>query len=380
MRIAVDYDGCIVDQSRPYADLTTPPALIEGARDGLLALKRAGHLLLLWSGRASRALLLDPMLDPYSRAGVVPTDRDMWRKSHAIHRARYEQMVLFVDRELPGVFDAIDDGLAGKPSVDLFIDDKAIAFAGPETWARVATIYGEHDGAPVFAPMDILDRQVEGLVLVPSGPLGNILTSVTQELASAGIVHFAPVFVLGHASFWCADRAISINIPWFLANEELRAFAAHRYPWQWGDVLRSVRHEVGHAVNYAFEVWRRPDWTALFGDFTKPYPLTDDWPVSRNSSEHVAYMTDVGIGYAQKHPDEDWAEAFACWLDPMSGWRHKYPVGTGARLKLEYVEALAADVLRGQPTNLDLGNFRNWREAYHGQTVRQALAIPTGRE
>jgi len=28
--------------------------------------------------------------------------------------------------------------------------------------------------------------------------------------------------------------------------------------------------------------------------------------------------------YAQKHPDEDFAETFAVWLTPRSGWKTKY--------------------------------------------------------
>lgn len=374
MRIAVDFDNTVVAQDRPYADATTPLEFIPGAKEGLLSLKRAGHLLLLWSGRASRALLLDPSLDPFVRSGAVKTDRRIWNSSRSIHRARYEQMVAFVEKELPGVFDAIDDGLAGKPNVDLFIDDKALTLRGPGTWTRIAHTYGDEQGeeTPV---VELLDRQVESLLLVPSGPLANILGSIRQELASSGIVHFEPVFTLGHASFWCIDRAITINIPWFLANEELRAFAYRRYPWKWGDVLRAIRHEVAHSVNYAFELWKRPDWADVFGDFLEPYPLTDSFPVEQCSEDFVTYMRDVGAGYAQKHPDEDWAETFACWLDPMSCWRDKYVAG-GARRKLDLVQSLADGPLREMPSNLTLGSMDNWREAYRGQTVRQALALP----
>ena len=32
-----------------------------------------------------------------------------------------------------------------------------------------------------------------------------------------------------------------------------------------------LRHEAGHAINYAFELWRRRDWTQTFGDFRRPY-------------------------------------------------------------------------------------------------------------
>jgi hypothetical protein len=47
-------------------------------------------------------------------------------------------MVNFVNLQLHGVFDAIDDGRGGKPIVDRFIDDKA----GPVDWEDIADRWG----------------------------------------------------------------------------------------------------------------------------------------------------------------------------------------------------------------------------------------------
>jgi hypothetical protein len=44
--------------------------------------------------------------------------------------------------------------------------------------------------------------------------------------------------------------------------------------------------------------------------------------------------------YAQKHPDEDFAETFAVWLTPRSQWRKRYK-GWGALAKLKYVDRIA---------------------------------------
>src|SRR5262249_57567980 len=44
--------------------------------------------------------------------------------------------------------------------------------------------------------------------------------------------------------------------------------------------------------------------------------------------------------YAQKHPDEDFAETFAVWLTPRSRWRERYR-GWPAMRKLRYVERAA---------------------------------------
>jgi hypothetical protein len=372
--IGLDFDGTIVTQERPYEDVTSPLEFVEGAREGLLALKAAGHVLMLWSARASRALLLDPSLDPLVRCGAKEVNRAAWEQSRHVHRARYDQMIDFVERELPGVFACIDDGLGGKPLVDLFIEDKAFVMRGPGTWARLVRTYGEPPEGEPFVPLALLDRPVASLNLVPTGPLKDIIASVVAELKAAGITHFEPHFALGDAGFWCADRAITVNIPWYLATPELKQLAEPRYPTYWSDVLRGVRHEVGHAVNYAFELWKRDDWKKTFGDFKQPYPESRPWPYVADSPDFVQYVKDSGPGYAQRHPDEDFAETFAVWLDPGSHWPERYTAG--ALKKLNYVAFLGHRVLGGWPTNLKLGVPREWRAAYPGQTVAQALAVP----
>lgn len=146
MLIAVDFDGTLVSQGRAYSDVTTPLQLLPGAKDGLLALRRAGHALLLWSGRASAALRLDPSLSPWVRSGYRQLDRERWERDRAVHEARYQQMLAFVEAELPDLFDAIDDGTGGKPDCDLFIDDKALRLghgATALTWGDIAHVYGE---------------------------------------------------------------------------------------------------------------------------------------------------------------------------------------------------------------------------------------------
>jgi hypothetical protein len=47
--------------------------------------------------------------------------------------------------------------------------------------------------------------------------------------------------------------------------------------------------------------------------------------------------------YAQKHPDEDFAETFAIWLTPNSDWRRTYE-GWPALEKLEYVDRVMQEI------------------------------------
>ena len=143
MIFAIDFDNTVVEQDGAYSDLETPLRLKPGAMAGLTSLKAAGHILLLYSARANRALVGEhPEVDPLHRAGCV--NRMQRHGSLCLNTARYQQMVAFVEEKLPGIFDAIDDGMQGKPNADLFIDDKAITF-GPlgMNWQQIAGRYGE---------------------------------------------------------------------------------------------------------------------------------------------------------------------------------------------------------------------------------------------
>src|SRR5207249_11571059 len=52
--------------------------------------------------------------------------------------------------------------------------------------------------------------------------------------------------------------------------------------------------------------------------------------------------------YAQSHPDEDFAETFAVWLDPNSMWATRY-AGWPAQRKLEYLDRLMRQLARRRP-------------------------------
>ena len=59
-------------------------------------------------------------------------------------------------------------------------------------------------------------------------------------------------------------------------------------------------------------------------------------------------MQHLRLWYAQSHPDEDFAETFAVWLQPRSDWRRRY-AGWPALKKLEYVDELMAEIADAAP-------------------------------
>jgi superoxide dismutase len=220
----------------------------------------------------------------------------------------------------------------------------------------------------------ILAAPVASLELRPLGVLAECLQILDRELAERGIM-FRPNFVLGEPAMWATDRAITINLPFYLANPTLWRLAERgdRPVYTADTLLRDLRHETGHVLGYAFELWRTPAWVGAFGDFRQPY--RDEYKPDPRSTQHVNYTTDSLRGhYAQKHPDEDWAETFAAWLDPASNWAEQYRGWPGALAKLQYVEALwRAGRLGGQPPNAMLGRTISYRQL--PGTVGQQLGV-----
>src|SRR5581483_3292065 len=86
-----------------------------------------------------------------------------------------------------------------------------------------------------------------------------------------------------------------------------------------------------------------------FGSITQPYeeeyrPV----PFSRRYVRHLPGF------YAQKHPDEDWAETFAVWLTPGRDWRAEYAGWPTALAKLEYCDRRMKELGERPPVVTDV--------------------------
>ena len=102
--------------------------------------------------------------------------------------------------------------------------------------------------------------------------------------------------------------------------------------------MKLLRHEAGHAIDNAYRLHWRKHWREAFGNFSQPYRETyQPRPTSKR------YVLNLDYWYSQSHPSEDWAECFAVWLRPRSGWRQRY-AGWPALNKLEYVDGLMAEI------------------------------------
>lgn len=171
-----------------------------------------------------------------------------------------------------------------------------------------------------------------------------LIEQVNRELDERGLVR--PHYYLSDEWF-TPDGIASIAVPFYLAHPRLaRLEAATMLEVEGGDeatCLRILRHEAGHAIDNAYELRRQPLRRRLFGNPDSKYPnYYTPKPYSTNFVQHLDHW------YAQSHPDEDFAETFAVWLNPASLWGLRY-AGWGAQKKLEYMDRLMHRIAGSRP-------------------------------
>jgi Putative zinc-binding metallo-peptidase len=183
---------------------------------------------------------------------------------------------------------------------------------------------------------EILDKPIRDLGLkIEGSPLQRLVQQLYRELEQKRLMKFRPLCYLTD-EWGCPSGEPVIGIPFYLANADLAYLEKEMNDLEdTREIMMYLRHEAGHAFNYAYKLHRTPEWKQLFGPFRRPYH--DNYrpiPFSRNFVRHLAGW------YAQKHPDEDFAETFAVWLTPRSAWRKRYR-GWGAMAKLQYMNRIA---------------------------------------
>jgi hypothetical protein len=190
----------------------------------------------------------------------------------------------------------------------------------------------------------VLDKKVSELGLrVEGSPVEKYVQQLYHELEARGFKKFRPVCYLTD-EWGCPDQQPVLGIPFYLADPKLRELesAVDKLEDE-RQIMMYMRHEAGHVFNYAYRLYTTPEWRRLFGPFYRAY--RDDYtpvPFSKKFVRHIEGW------YAQKHPDEDFAETFAVWLTPRSPWRRQYK-GWPAIQKLRYVERVARAVADVEP-------------------------------
>ena len=205
---------------------------------------------------------------------------------------------------------------------------------------------------PVAAPewVSFNDEQLLGVRMcdlklsLEGNEIEHRIARVNAEIEARGLVR--PHYYLSDEWF-TPDGVPGIAVPFYLAHHRLAKLElAQMLEVEGGDektCLKILRHEAGHAIDNAYQLRRKPTRRRLFGTPATPYPeYYTPKPYSKSFVQHLDHW------YAQSHPDEDFAETFAVWLDPQSNWSIRYS-GWPAHRKLEYMNRLMRDAARHRP-------------------------------
>jgi len=170
---------------------------------------------------------------------------------------------------------------------------------------------------------------------IEGSPVEALVQRLYRELEQKKIMKFRPACYLTD-EWGCPSGEPVIGIPFYLARPDLAQIEKENNDLEDNrEIMKYLRHEAGHAFNYAYKLHRTPEWKHLFGPYRRPY--RENYRPVLFSKDYVRYLPGW---YAQKHPDEDFAETFAVWMTPRSSWRKKYR-GWGAMAKLRYMETVS---------------------------------------
>ena len=233
-----------------------------------------------------------------------------------------------------------------------------------------------HESNLWSTPIRDLGLTIEGTRLEP------IVAELTDELRQRGITRVRPRFYLS-TEWGVPFETVAIAIPFYLARPDLTALHAERVGHVEGfdraDILRYLRHEMGHVVNYAYRLYDDEEWVKQFGSITQPY--SEEYRPEPFSRRYVRHLPGW---YAQKHPDEDWAETFAVWMTPGLDWRSEYGAWPVAYAKLAYCARTMASLRDREPqvTNSeldeDVGDIEYSLDQYYGKDSVGPGDLPPG--
>jgi hypothetical protein len=233
-----------------------------------------------------------------------------------------------------------------------------------------------HESNLWSTPIRDLGLTIEGTRLQP------IIRQFEGELQQAGLTRVRPRFYLS-TEWGVPFDTVAIAIPFYLAHPDLTALHAERIGHVEGfdraDILRYLRHEMGHVMNYAYCLYEEEEWVKQFGSITQPY--NEDYRPEPFSRRYVRHLPGW---YAQKHPDEDWSETFAVWMTPGLDWRAEYGAWPVAAAKLAYCDRTVASLRERDPTNTnaeldeDVADIEYSLGQYYGRAADQLSDAPRG--
>ena len=118
----------------------------------------------------------------------------------------------------------------------------------------------------------LLSQRISDIGLEIRGTLlEKLVHQLYEDLAAKGLDFRPPVYL---SDQWgCPDGTPLIGVPFYLADARLSKIEEDYSSAVEGseESMRYLRHEAGHAFNYAYRLYDRPDWRKMFGPYSRPY-------------------------------------------------------------------------------------------------------------
>src|SRR4029453_18704912 len=165
----------------------------------------------------------------------------------------------------------------------------------------------------------LLDLRICDLnATIEGSALEERVAQLRAELAARGLSKFDPHFWLSAEGF-SPDGVPGVAIPFYLAHPRLEKLERTQMLEVEGGTpewcMKILRHEAGHAIDNGYKLRQRRRGQQIFGPSYIHYP---DYYTPKPYSK--SFVLHLDSWYAQSHPDEDFAETFAVWLNPKSDW------------------------------------------------------------
>jgi hypothetical protein len=129
---------------------------------------------------------------------------------------------------------------------------------------------GFESAAPDLKPL--LGERISRLGLKLEGsPMEGYVADLYRELEVKGLKRFRPPTYLTD-EWGCPSEEPIIGIPFYLADANLSRLEKQFDDLEDAREIRMyLRHEAGHAFNYAYKLFETPEWRERFGPFNRPY-------------------------------------------------------------------------------------------------------------
>src|SRR5256714_1291465 len=148
---------------------------------------------------------------------------------------------------------------------------------------------------------DILQKRINQLGLKLEGsPVERFVHQLHRELERKGLKRFKPVCYLTD-EWGCPDGQPVIGIPFYLADPQLARLEREMNDLEdEREIMMYLRHEAGHAFNYAYRLFATPELRRRVRPFNRRHPdLHQPGPLSPQEGRHTARQ------HPQQHPHTD---------------------------------------------------------------------------